>query len=310
MGERMRTSKVKTKAKAKAVAYQGRSGVEEAERFLEMTRGERKAQQTAPLPPRTNRRTILHKAGVIPASVIPTSVMPTSNGTGTMVALPQDEVRVLANKRDMAQAMVEGTVVTDAKTCATAAELLTHVAKQRREIEARRTAMTKPLNEGLRQLNAFFKQFTEPLDEADKELRRKILVWRNVEEQRVAEEQRKRDEETRQLAHEAETKRLAAEKARGAKAELLREQSHELEQEALTVANKTIDLAPARVTATSAGNMTSRKVWTFRVTDESLVPREYLVVDERKIRAAVNSGLREILGVEIVQESQLAVGGR
>lgn len=65
-----------------------------------------------------------------------------------------------------------------------------------------------------------------------------------------------------------------------------------------------------RVMHTEAGKVASRKVWGFKVTDESLVPRGYLVVDERKIRAAVGSGPREIPGVEISQGVQLAVGGK
>lgn len=49
------------------------------------------------------------------------------------------------------------------------------------------------------------------------------------------------------------------------------------------------------------------KVWMFVVTDESLVPREYFKLDETLIRKAIRSGVREIPGVHISQEEQIAV---
>lgn len=49
------------------------------------------------------------------------------------------------------------------------------------------------------------------------------------------------------------------------------------------------------------------KVWKFKITDPSLVPREYLTVDETLVRRAVAGGSREIPGVEIYQEDQLRI---
>lgn len=47
------------------------------------------------------------------------------------------------------------------------------------------------------------------------------------------------------------------------------------------------------------------KRWTFEVTDPTLVPREYLVVDEGKIRTAMNAGTRDIPGVRFFQTESL-----
>lgn len=47
------------------------------------------------------------------------------------------------------------------------------------------------------------------------------------------------------------------------------------------------------------------KRWTFSVIDPALVPREYLVVDEAKIRAAMNAGVRDIPGVKFEQTTSL-----
>jgi hypothetical protein len=49
------------------------------------------------------------------------------------------------------------------------------------------------------------------------------------------------------------------------------------------------------------------KVWTFEITDETLVPRAYLCLDEKKIREAVTAGTRDIPGVRIFQDSKLSI---
>lgn len=46
--------------------------------------------------------------------------------------------------------------------------------------------------------------------------------------------------------------------------------------------------------------------WTFEVLDESLLPREFLIADEKKIRTAMHAGAREIPGVRIFQELSIS----
>ena len=47
-----------------------------------------------------------------------------------------------------------------------------------------------------------------------------------------------------------------------------------------------------------------RKVWAFELQDLSQVPREYLVLDEQKVRQAIRSGERAIPGLRIFQQQQ------
>lgn len=49
------------------------------------------------------------------------------------------------------------------------------------------------------------------------------------------------------------------------------------------------------------------KTWAFEITDLSLVPREFLMVDEVKIRKAVAEGARTIEGVKIFQKDGLTI---
>lgn len=47
-----------------------------------------------------------------------------------------------------------------------------------------------------------------------------------------------------------------------------------------------------------------RKIWTFEVKDLSQVPREYLMLDEQKVRQAIREGKRDIAGLCIFQKQQ------
>lgn len=49
------------------------------------------------------------------------------------------------------------------------------------------------------------------------------------------------------------------------------------------------------------------KTWTFEINDESLIPREYLMINESKIRQAIRDGARSIAGVNIFQKDGLAI---
>lgn len=58
---------------------------------------------------------------------------------------------------------------------------------------------------------------------------------------------------------------------------------------------------------TYSGAKGATKRWTFEVTDDLRVPLEYLMVDEKKIREAIATGVREIAGVRIYQADGLTI---
>ena len=57
----------------------------------------------------------------------------------------------------------------------------------------------------------------------------------------------------------------------------------------------------------SSANSVVRKVWAFRLTDLSKVPLQYLQLNETAVRNAIKSGERNIAGLEIFQECQVAI---
>jgi len=87
------------------------------------------------------------------------------------------------------------------------------------------------------------------------------------------------------------------------------------EQKALRIAaeavliddEETLSDLPQRIVRSSSGSTSVRKVWQYEVTDEAIVPRKYLMLDEGAIGFAVREGERDIPGIRIFQQESLSV---
>ena len=57
----------------------------------------------------------------------------------------------------------------------------------------------------------------------------------------------------------------------------------------------------------SDGKLTKKSEWVFEVEDESDIPREYLLVDEKKIKSMIKSGIRSIPGIKIFEKTNTSM---
>lgn len=185
-----------------------------------------------------------------------------------------------------------GSVVETAQTIAidndadleNASGVLKTIADTKKEVEARRQFFVKPLNDQVKRINELFKGLAAPLLEADTMIRRKVSEYRAAQ----AEIARKEQERLNKLAAEQQAR--------------LDKKAEKKGVEAPKITAPVVAAPPTKV-----GNVATRKVWKFEITDAGKVPAEYLVVDETKIRRDVNAGVREIPGVRIFQDEQIAV---
>lgn len=138
-------------------------------------------------------------------------------------------------------------------------------------IEDKRTAITKPLNVSLREVNKLFKELSTPLREADDIIRKKILLFH--EEQRVIAEKKEEKRHKIQASHEA----------RGHKVH-----------------------APA-VVEPERGKSTTQKRWVFEIEEITKVPAEFLIVDSAAVNNTIADGTREIKGLKIFQKESITV---
>jgi hypothetical protein len=224
-----------------------------------------------------------------------------------------------------------------------AVAILKNLKEQTKNAEATRKFLVGPLNAHVRQINAKAKEATAPLDAAVDVLKGKIATYQaELERERRAEEDRLRREaaerearmkaereraeaearakreEAERVQREAEEKaRLAAERdaeSRAAReaARLAEEAAQKVDQSKLE--EMTLDAlpdlpapVPVVAKASKVEGVQTRMVWKATVTREALVPREYLVVDQKAINQAVRNGVRDIPGVVIQQVPQVAV---
>jgi len=150
-------------------------------------------------------------------------------------------------------------------------DILGEIKKRLKEIEKRRTSITKPLLESKKAADTLFKALSEPFKQADQIIRDKVLVFRKEQEKKAQAEQERR--EKIQAAHEAKG-----------------HETHQLEE-----------VEP------DVGESVVTKRWTFEVTRLGNVPRKFLMIDNVKIRAAIRDGMRSIPGLRIFQEEGLRV---
>ena len=183
--------------------------------------------------------------------------------------------------------------IKDADDVTEATNLLSYISSTKKNIEETRKSMVKPINDGLKAINDWFKRFSAPLETADGLLRKKVLVYRQQQEQiRRAEEER-----LRKLA-EAEQKKL--------------EKQAKKDGVMAPPPPPPVMIIPeqARTVHSDMGAVSAKLVWDFEIEDENKVPRNFMIVNEKAIRAAVKAGVRNIPGVKVFQKEELAVRAR
>jgi len=129
-----------------------------------------------------------------------------------------------------------------------------------------------------------------PLERAETSLKNQLNAYERVKEI----ERRKAEEEARRQAAE-EQKRLNAEAAAaGVEAPVVPEVIPEQESGTVRTAN---------------GTAYTRSQWTFELVNLSEVPAEFLMLDEKKVRAAIKQGVRSIAGLNIFEQKSVAIRG-
>lgn len=205
----------------------------------------------------------------------------------------QQDVRVLALQKQAQEIEQQArTMTVTADTLDDAANALASIARLKKGIEERRVSWVKPLNDTVKKVNDWFKSVAAPLESADKLLRGKIQTYQAEEARRRREE----EERLRKLAEKEHAKQVAKAERKG--------------EEPPPPPPTVVVPGPATTIRSSAGTVSTTKVWDFEIVDESQIPREFLMVDTTKIRKVVQAGLRNIPGVRIYERDQLRVAGR
>lgn len=153
------------------------------------------------------------------------------------------------------------------------------------------------------------KEALAPLNEAEGIVGPKIVTYKRKEEeerQRAIAEARKKEEERRRK--EEELRKKAEEAQKEGESQWSEEFKVEAEQVSKSTFKKELKEAPQ---VTKIEGTYVRKNWKWRLKDESLVPREFLTLDSKKITEHVirNKDKTNIPGIEAYFEEKHSVRG-
>jgi hypothetical protein len=210
-----------------------------------------------------------------------TSIVQSPAPALVLTSMREQALSLLQFSRDRTVKSLEDTKV--------ATEDLSIIANSKKVLEAKRKEYVTPLNDQVKLINDTFKLVSEPLNEADKITRDKVLAFR-------AEQERLRRE---------------AEEINQAKLDLAQREAA-LNQGAFTVDTTPVEVAPEQpkhinTDFGTAGTMTVRK---WELEDLSKVPIDYLMIDAAKVGKVVRAGIPSIPGIRIFEDQSLRVTTR
>ncbi len=203
--------------------------------------------------------------------------------------------------------LAEDYKITTAKLAVSAGDDLKAVKALAKQLEEKRTAITQPLNQALREINALFKPAKDWLKQAEHLLKDKLLAYQ-AEQDRVARELQAKAEALARKEREKLERRAAKAEAKGKaeKAEVLR-------QVAETKTAPVIESAAPKV-----AGIIRRDVWKAEITDKEALlihivrERPDLLPLVKIDQSALNAQARRLKdklnlpGVKTVKEASIA----
>jgi hypothetical protein len=180
-----------------------------------------------------------------------------------------------------------------------AGKLLKEVRDYIKNIDRIRTALVKPLNDHVKNINDQFRPLTDASKETEDALSLKMKSYNDQQKvKRDAEAKAARDAETARLREEAE--KLAA-AAVNLKSDKVMDAAVKVEEKAAKLEAAPVKVQTQFVSGESKTNFAM--VWRFEVVDPRKVPIAYMEISDKKIKDAIKSGLRDIPGIRIFEDS-------
>jgi len=184
-----------------------------------------------------------------------------------------------------------------------AADMLKQVKAKLEEVEEKRLSITRPMDVAKQRIMDFFRLPTNKLKEAEKALKDSMIAWQAEVAKLAAIEQAKVDAALAAAA-EAEKAKLEAQAVK------LVEQG-KVGQAADLIA-KSEDIVPVEMTLKvvqpRVAEIRTFETWGYEIVDLSLVPREWLCLDEKKIGAHARStkGMVPVAGIRFISKKGIA----
>lgn len=247
------------------------------------------------------------------------------NSTGDMtdaealrLRLAEDSAALIRRHDDLIGAEERIPDIEDDDSAGRAADFVKQTTACAKALDGARVAAKEPFLEGGRNVDGFFKRYTDQLGALKKRVETKLSVYLR---QKADAERRRREEDARiaaEAAREAEAAAMAlAEASKVTMAQA--DEALDTAVQAQTVAHqatKAADAAPADM-ARTRGDLgalaTLRREWTFKDMDRATLDLEVLrhhiptSALETALRSAIKAGARDIRGVTIYENQSATV---
>ena len=190
--------------------------------------------------------------------------------------LTQAQAKILAFQDDIRQ-LVDTCLklkVENRDQAEEAASRLLEAKELHKNVETRRKEINTAPQTFIKAVNQTAKIATDPLEQAISHLTNQLNRFASLQEIERQKSVRQAQEEARKLQEQA-----------GADVAVL--------------PSAPLPTGPVR---TATGTISQREIWRFQVVDLAHVPRDYLMVDEKRVRAAIDGGIRKIPGINIYAE--------
>lgn len=183
--------------------------------------------------------------------------------------------------------------------------MLKEISDYKKAIKKQEDELSADAKKELAEIKAMFNEPKSFLNDAEEIVRGKINHFLNEQKARMEAEalaiKQKAEDEALKHAEELEALKSGAGEYDAVTRKAMIE-AIEAKQ------NKLIDATAKQAEINqSSANSVVRKVWAFRLTDLSKVPLQYIQLNETAVRNAIKAGERNIAGLEIFQECQVAI---
>lgn len=186
------------------------------------------------------------------------------------------ELTTVRQQASKALGAAETLVIASPDDMAAATDVLSKIKTVGKMIKERKESITRPLNESLKSVRDLFQPIESNHADAERIIKGKMLAWQDAEEKRIAREQLA-------IAKRVEKGTMKPE----------------------TAVAKMENVGTVQTTSKGKiGEVSTRIVKKYRVTDESKLPREYLIPNMPKITEDLKSG-RDVPGAEIYEEKSM-----
>lgn len=175
------------------------------------------------------------------------------------------------------QLAIELIIDSDAKMLE-ATDLLKKIKIVGKMITEKKELITKPMNQALKEAREMFRPIEDTCSDSEALVKRKMIAYQN-------EQEKIRREELAKIEKKVDKGTMKMETAIK-KIETVQEVQNSVKGE--------------------YGAMSTRILKRVRIVDETLLPREYLIADMKKIEAVAKAGV-EIPGVEVYEEKSIAI---